>query len=200
MTCGRCAPIPFRMPDFRREFSIVAAHASLKQAQADLARGIADLVVVDGSSRIDAELEGIAQLVADGVRVRIALLVQDVTRQQLARAFREGVQACLLARSTASELAASLRHAARGEIVTSPELGGLFSAVLQAALKSRCAALDRLTPRQQRIALLSSYGRSNKEIADDYGLSHYTIKGELAIIRSTLHVRSRAELAVLIHR
>lgn len=52
----------------------------------------------------------------------------------------------------------------------------------------------RLTPRQQEIALLSTTGHSDGEIAKKIFISEYTVKDHMKEIRKVLGVRRRSEL------
>jgi DNA-binding NarL/FixJ family response regulator len=54
-----------------------------------------------------------------------------------------------------------------------------------------------LTPSQYRIAELIAQGKTNPEIAQELGLSRYTIESHLAAAYKRIGVRSRVELAVL---
>ncbi len=53
-----------------------------------------------------------------------------------------------------------------------------------------------LTARERQIVQLVVDGRSNGEIASRLGTSNQTIKNQLTVIFSKLHVRSRVQLAV----
>ena len=54
-----------------------------------------------------------------------------------------------------------------------------------------------LTPRQRQVIELVSHGMSNKEIANDLGISEGTVKQHIFTIFRTLNVSSRAKLALI---
>lgn len=56
--------------------------------------------------------------------------------------------------------------------------------------------LDVLTSREQQIAVAVARGLSNKQIGDELGISHETVKRHLASIYSKLDLRGRVALAV----
>jgi DNA-binding CsgD family transcriptional regulator len=63
---------------------------------------------------------------------------------------------------------------------------------------TQAAALTRLAPREQELALLLCDGRSNKELATALGKSEHTVKNQLKTVFRKLGVRSRAHLASLL--
>jgi DNA-binding NarL/FixJ family response regulator len=58
---------------------------------------------------------------------------------------------------------------------------------------------DNLTPREMEIAQLAAKGKRNSEIAHDLHISVRTVETHLTNIYAKLGVRSRTELARLIH-
>jgi DNA-binding NarL/FixJ family response regulator len=61
-------------------------------------------------------------------------------------------------------------------------------------------ALDRLTERQRDVALLVAEGLSNGEIAGRLFLSPATVKSHLTAVLRRLDIRTRTQLAILVHR
>jgi DNA-binding CsgD family transcriptional regulator len=59
--------------------------------------------------------------------------------------------------------------------------------------------VDRLTQAELRVALAASAGKKNREIAAELYLSTKTVDYHLQSIYRTLHIRSRTELALLLH-
>jgi DNA-binding NarL/FixJ family response regulator len=57
-----------------------------------------------------------------------------------------------------------------------------------------------LTPFQQRLAVRVHAGRSNAEIAQELGVSHGTVRGQLHRLYQRVGVRSRLELALLVEQ
>ena len=53
-----------------------------------------------------------------------------------------------------------------------------------------------LTPRQHRLVRAIVRGRTNREIADELGMSEQTVKNQLSVVFQRFDVRSRLELAV----
>jgi two-component system nitrate/nitrite response regulator NarP len=58
--------------------------------------------------------------------------------------------------------------------------------------------MDQLTPREYRVAMLVADGLSNREVADQLGLSRGTVKLHVHSIMQKLGVKSRYEAMVMI--
>lgn len=62
------------------------------------------------------------------------------------------------------------------------------------------ATRSLLTPRQRQVIHLVAEGLSNKEIAARLDIAVHTVKTHVHTVLTTLQVRSRLELAVLVYR
>ena len=56
--------------------------------------------------------------------------------------------------------------------------------------------MQRLTPREREIVRSIARGRTNREVAEDLGISEQTVKNQLTVVFQKLHVKNRLELAV----
>jgi DNA-binding NarL/FixJ family response regulator len=121
----------------------------------------------------------------------------------LREVLQAGVRGFLPRRSAAQRLVDAVRALARQEAaldsdVTSQLVGYLTGDAAQAGVEG--PAVDRLTERQRDVAMLVAEGLSNKEIASGLFLSPATVKSHLAAVMCRLDVRTRTQLAILIHR
>jgi DNA-binding NarL/FixJ family response regulator len=66
--------------------------------------------------------------------------------------------------------------------------------------RSAASVLSRLTPREQQVAWLVSYGETSKSIGRELGISFRTVEVHRAKIMTKLGVHSLAELVRLIGR
>lgn len=55
---------------------------------------------------------------------------------------------------------------------------------------------QKLTPREREIVRSIARGRTNREVAEDLGISEQTVKNQLTVVFQKLHVKNRLELAV----
>jgi DNA-binding NarL/FixJ family response regulator len=58
--------------------------------------------------------------------------------------------------------------------------------------------MNRLTPKEQQIAMLVAQGLTNKEIAQRLGSSPFTVRNQVKIIIRKLELKNRIQVAYLI--
>lgn len=90
-----------------------------------------------------------------------------------------------------------------GGIWVGPELmnrliGGIGQNLSSAVTANRSPVLEKLSPREQAVALQVGAGASNKEIAEVLKITERTVKAHLGAIFQKLGIRDRLQLALLI--
>ena len=95
--------------------------------------------------------------------------------------------------SSAADLAAAVRHAARGEVLCSPRVVALLAGRIAklSAERSKTSQLDSLTPRERDVLALVAQGLSNKHIAQHLRISETTTKNYVHNILDKLELKSR---------
>jgi len=83
---------------------------------------------------------------------------------------------------------------ARGQGTMSPSIARRAIELLQQQPDSKVANPEPLTAREQEIMERIQCGDSNKDIANRFGISPYTVANHLTGIYRKLHVRNRAEV------
>jgi DNA-binding NarL/FixJ family response regulator len=121
----------------------------------------------------------------------------------LLEVLQAGVRGFLPRRAAAQRLVDAVRALARQETaldsaVASQLLRYLTGEATQAGVEGQ--VLDRLTERQRDVATLVAEGLSNEEIASRLFLSLATVKSHLTAVMRRLDIRTRTQLAILIHR
>ena len=58
--------------------------------------------------------------------------------------------------------------------------------------------MNRLTPKEQQIAMLVAQGMTNKEIAQRLGSSPFTVRNQVKVIIQKLELKNRIQVAYLI--
>lgn len=91
-------------------------------------------------------------------------------------------------------LAQNTFHGLKIELLSNPNFGYL---VCEA---KRVAVFNVLAPGEKKVAFLFSTGLSNGKIADQLGVSAYTVRNQLAQIYQKLGIHSKAQLASMIAR
>lgn len=59
-------------------------------------------------------------------------------------------------------------------------------------------AILKLPPRKRQISVLVARGFSNKEIAEELGISHKTVKNTVSSLLSIFGVKTRTQLAAMV--
>lgn len=135
--------------------------------------------------------------------VRIVVLLDVGSRESIIASFRCGAMGVFCRTEPLCELVACIERVSRGEIGASPT----NSRFLIEALKSTpscegitAAKIDLLTHRELQVAEHAAQGQSNKQIADQLGLSEHTIKNYLFHVFEKLGVSNRFELLFLLFK
>lgn len=193
---GDCEPFLAPVPGFPEQFEVLAAPPPGNRNRVPTQRN-PDLVLVHLGGRTEQGLDASGLLVGRFAPAPVVLVAEQATEPLLAKAFRVGIRAYLSSTMAPRDVLDAFRNVLRGELVTSADLGSLFRSMNRRTLKTRRPLAQDLSERQQRIAALVARSQPNKAIARHLGVSEQTVKNELRMIRSTLRLNSRVELAVL---
>ena len=135
--------------------------------------------------------------------IRVVALLEKSTPDLVIAAFRCGATGVFSRTEPISDLPACIERVNRGEIWASSDQ----CQFLLDALKNSpsCQGVDQgkigaLTQRELQVAEHAVQGQSNKQIADQLGLSEHTIKNYLFRIFEKLGVSSRIELLFLLFK
>lgn len=173
----------------------VVGMSSIEDAAGQVRCLIPDVVVLDASGSSAAALARSLKALAPGLSV---VVVTSAREEAEFLAWAEvGVSGYADQNSSAADLAAAVRHAARGEVLCSPRLAGLLAGRIAklSAERHRGAELDALTPRERDVMALVAQGLSNKHIAKQLGISDTTAKNHVHNILDKLGLRSRGQAA-----
>ncbi|MFF4698955.1 response regulator [Streptomyces chattanoogensis] len=198
----------------RDDFSVVGAAADGEQA-VTLARDLTpDVVVMDvrmpGMTGVEATRQILTAWPHPGPPPRILVLTTFDLDEYVHAALRAGASGFLLKNSPPAQLAHAIRVVADGEAMLAPSvthrLIGAFTA-LPAGLvpgaprppAGRNHLLDTLTARELEVLVLVARGRSNRQIADDLGLTQATVKSRVNRILTRLGLDNRVQAALLAH-
>ncbi len=161
-------------------------------------RGIISLLSHEAGFAVVGEasdgFEGIRTVLAQKPDVVLLdLNMQDA--EDLVTALRSGAQGYLLKNIDSEFLVRSLRRAAQGESVISPEMAGKLMRQVRTGVPNAQPA-DVLSPREREIVQRLAKGGSNKEIARDLDLAESTVKIHVQHILRKLGLNSRVQAAV----
>ena len=191
----------------RASVMLVDDHALLRTGVANIINQESDLYVVaeagNGVEALDAydryhpdvTLLDLRMPVMEGVevvrrlrerdpRARVIVLTTYDTDEEISRALKAGAKAYVLTDISADNLVACIRDDLAGKTYLAPAA---------AAKLAEDVTRVQLTPRELASLRLMADGKSNKEIANELGISDRTVKTHLGHLFEKLGVTSRTE-------
>jgi two-component system nitrate/nitrite response regulator NarL len=154
-----------------------------------------DVVLLDLNMPGISGLDALAAILKDVPGAHVVMLTVSEDAEDLVTALKSGAQGYLLKNIDGEFLVRSIRRAAQGESVISPEMAGKLMRQVRAGTPSVLPA-DVLSPREREILQRLAKGGSNKEIARDLDLAESTVKIHVQHILRKLGLNSRVQAAV----
>jgi two-component system, NarL family, response regulator LiaR len=152
----------------------------------------ADVVLMDPIGLTPLGMDLVRRVIGAHPNTRVVVLTANHQEHQLFAAIRAGARGYISKSADITEVLEAIRAVAYGEALISPEL-----AVQLLDEFARLSYLETgLTARERDILSAIVQGDSNREIAQQLGLSEKTVKNYVSDILSKLHVRDRTEAAV----
>lgn len=157
-----------------------------------------DVVLLDLHMPGTSGLEAIPLLREEVPSTQIIMLTVSEDAEDLLEALRIGARGYLLKNIETDFLIDSIRRAAAGESVMSPQMAGKLADAMRAPVRGTPAVAEpvRLTPRESEIIVMLARGASNKEIARSLDLAESTVKIHVQGILRKLNLSSRVQAAV----
>ena len=185
----------------------VVAEAGTGQEAVRLASEYApDVVLMDLLMPGMDGVETTRQLLTRSPRTRVIVLTSYHEDEQIFPAIRVGALSYLLKDVEATELAAAVRKAARGEALLHPHIAARLVQEARGGRANTPNPFQELSERELEVLRLMATGMSNGEIAKDLTISEKTVKSHVGNILGKLHLADRTQAAVyawregLIHR
>jgi DNA-binding NarL/FixJ family response regulator len=153
-----------------------------------------DVLLMDLSMpRVDG-LRATARIHADSPGVAVLVLTMHDDRARLQRALKAGASGYVLKRNDADELVRAIRAVAAGRTYVDSELA--TRALCEDDGRQRTASPDHppLSEREEEVLRRTAWGESNKQIADELGISTKTVETYKARITQKLGIAGRSEL------
>lgn len=178
------------------DFELVGEAGSGLEGVKDAKRLNPDVVLLDLHMPDMSGLETIPLLKDEAPNAQIVMLTVSEDAEDLLEALRIGARGYLLKNIDTDFLLQSIRRAAAGESVMSPQMGGKLADAMRAPAKVNGADSVKLSPREKEIIVKLARGDSNKEIARELDLSESTVKIHVQGILRKLNLASRVQAAV----
>lgn len=156
-----------------------------------------DVVVMDfGMPELNG-LEATHQIRRALPRTEVLMLTMHESEQLVRKALAAGARGYVLKNDAGDLLVRALEHLRRHKPFFTAKAAGpvLESHFNPAAFAARPGTADRrLTPRERETVQLLAEGKSNKEIADVFGISVHTVETHRANVMHKLNLHSLSEL------
>ena len=146
-----------------------------------------DVLLMDLSMPLLDGERATAQIHRESPHVAVLALTMHEDRGRLARVMRAGAAGYVLKRADAQELLRAIRSVAAGGNYVDPELAGL------ALRHAEAAAPAALSERETEVLRRTAWGASNKDIAEQLGISIKTVETYKARIAGKLGLSRRSE-------
>ena len=174
----------------------VAGQAANGREAVEMTKTLApDVAVLDVSMPELGGAVACEQIVGSCPGVRVLALTRHSDAGYLRRLLQAGAAGYVLKKSAGDTLITAIRTVASGGTYVEPALAGalLQRAYSQPQAAARNAPVD-LSLREEEVMRAIAWGRSNKEIAAELGLSIKTVESYKAAALEKLALRNRADI------
>jgi two-component system nitrate/nitrite response regulator NarL len=154
-----------------------------------------DIVLLDLHMPGITGIEALKAILKETSGTHVVMLTVSEDAEDLLTALRSGAQGYLLKNIDSEFLVASIRRAADGESVISPEMTGKLVREVRAGAQP-LPPDHTLSPREREILQHLAKGASNKEIARALDVAESTVKIHVQHILRKLNLNSRVQAAV----
>ena len=159
-----------------------------------------DILLLDLRMRKIGGLEVLRQVRETIPDQCVVILTTSVDESDLLEALRLGASGYLLKDMEPDRFVELLYKVKSGDTVVAPDLTGLLArAAVSREEVDRSVSVNvySLTPREMDILSHIAKGQSNKDIANDLGITDGTVKLHVRAVMKKLNVQSRVQAAVL---
>jgi two-component system nitrate/nitrite response regulator NarL len=153
-----------------------------------------DVVLLDLHMPGISGVEATQAILKDAPGTHVVMLTVSEEAEDLLAALRAGALGYLLKNIDGDFLVDSIRRAAEGDSVMSPEMTGKLVRELRGG--TAAPAGPALSPREREIVCCLARGASNKEIARELDVAESTVKIHVQHILRKLNLSSRVQVAV----
>lgn len=175
---------------------VVAEAGDGAEALAAVAEHAPDILMLDISMPELTGLEVTQRLRAEGREVGIVILSMFDDPEYVLQAVRSGADGYLLKDAGPAELREAVLAVHEGREYLSDRVTHQLSVALRSELEQeqRRSRLDQLTPREREVLVRVARGRTAREIAEEFGISHRTVETHRERVMSKLRIRTIAGL------
>lgn len=178
------------------DLEVVGEAATGEEALDLVGRVDPDVVVLDVNMPGTDGLEVTRSLREEGRDCRILILSMHDNPEYVLQALRLGADGYVLKDAGPVELREAVQTVWQGREYMSDRVTHQLSVALRQELdrEKRKGRLDALTPREHEVMLLVAAGKTSREIAEDFGISHRTVETHRERLMAKLRMGSIADL------
>ncbi|HEX2101060.1 MAG TPA: response regulator transcription factor [Candidatus Synoicihabitans sp.] len=130
--------------------------------------------------------------------LRVLVLTSFTNDGFIYEAITSGAQGYLMKEIDPQGLIQAIHDIVAGKSILSPDItAGVMRMVRGGSSRSEPGDLSSLSKQERRVLALVAEGKTNKQIADDLGLSDNTVKNYLCNVFEKLQVRRRSQAAAM---
>ena len=183
------------------DFAVVAEAGSFREAVSRASAVRPDLVVMDVNLGDGSGVEATRLIRAERPQTQVIMLTTYADEEALFSSIVAGAAGYVLKEVGRTDLIRAIRMVSEGKALLDPSM---TRAVLEKLRRAKDLLKDeklgRLSPHEERILGLVAEGKTNREIAQDLGLSDKTVKNYVSSILGKLEVGRRSEAAAYLAR
>jgi DNA-binding NarL/FixJ family response regulator len=178
------------------DMTVVGEAANGREAIELAGRLRPDVILMDIAMPGLGGLEATIEIRRENPDAKILVLTQYEDREYVRRFLKAGASGYVLKKAAGSELTAAIRAVHRGGLVLDPEVAreAMRDQAGSAATGGVADPYDALTDREKQVLKLVAEGHSNKDVAEQLGISVKTAMSHREHIMQKLDLHSRTEL------
>jgi RNA polymerase sigma factor (sigma-70 family) len=178
------------------DFDVVAEAATGSQALDLIDQYDPDVAILDLTMPELSGIDVITRLRERSARTSVLILSMHDHPEYILGAVRAGADGYLLKSAGPGEVRDAVRAVAEGRESFSTRVTQQLSSALrdEAARETSRDRLEQLTPREKEVLVRVAAGRTSREIAEEFGISHRTVETHRESIMRKLRIRTVAGL------
>lgn len=153
-----------------------------------------DIVVLDITMPLLNGVDATPLILKAAPETRVLILTMHSAHEVTQRAVRAGARGYILKSDTERDLVAAIEALMEDKTFYTPAVSEVILEGLADGAPAAEEPLARVTPREREIIQLLVEGKSNKEVANQLGISVRTVESHRATVIRKLHCHSFSEL------
>lgn len=182
----------------RAPFTVVGEAATVASAISETVRLTPQVVLLDIRMPDGTGFEACRQILAKLPDTRVLILTSVIDDNLIYEAMSSGAHGYLLKEINTQALWQAIIDVASGKFILDPAVTTrVLNLVRNGTPQTEQDKLAQLSAQERRVLALVADGKTNKEIAEQMGLSDKTVKNYLSNIFEKLQISRRSQAAVL---